>query len=302
MKTKVSTHQNHNFFLSSTFGYYCKKLVRHLPLINIWPHRRFAPMANQLNRKLFNPSLYKRVLDVWFEGLPPDARSATDTVIRRWFTGTPKEKKAFDVACSKEFSHVLEEVGPDRFPVSSSDSQSLAPNSITALLLEELDTATNDLETTNRALSLILLFDQIPRNLYRTNETLPLVYNHYDNIALVLARHILKMQPRPDLHPSIRHSPVWRLWLYMPFMHSENLSDHLVNDEICDDLRTEMADLGYEDGLNYLGLARNSAKQHREILEKFGRYPHRNGCLGRTNTKEEDKWLNDGGETFGVKK
>jgi uncharacterized protein (DUF924 family) len=259
-------------------------------------------MAHQLNRKIFNPTLYKRILDVWFEGLPPDAKTATDTVIRRWFMGTPEEKKAFDAVCSKEFSHVLEDVGPERFPVSSSDSLSLATNSITVPLLEELDMTTNDLETTNRALSLILLFDQIPRNLYRTNETLPLVYNYYDNIALSLARHVLKMQPRPDLHPSVRHSPVRRLWFYLPFIHSENLSDHMVNDKICDDMRVEMAALGYEDCLKYLEKARNSAKHHREILEKFGRYPHRNACLRRTNSKEEEKWLNDGGETFGVRK
>ena len=261
-------------------------------------------MAHQLpalNRKIFNPSLYKRVLDVWFEGLPPDAKSAPDTVLRRWFASSPAEKEAFDAVCSKEFSHVLEEVGPQRFPVSSPDPNSLAPNSITVPLLEELDMTTNDLETTNRALSLILLFDQIPRNLYRTTETLPLVYNHYDSIALSLARHVLKMQPRPDFHPSVRHSPVRRSWFYVPFMHSENLSDHMVSDKIGDDMKTEMAALGYEEELKYLAQNKKWATVHREIVEKFGRYPHRNACLGRKNTEEEEKWLNEGGETFGVK-
>ena len=261
-------------------------------------------MAHQLpalNRKIFNPSLYKRVLDVWFEGLPPNAKSPTDTVFSRWFRGSPEEKAAFDILCSKEFSNALEEVGPERFQVSSPNSHSVVPNNIMVPLLEELDMTANDLETTNRALSLVLLFDQIPRNLYRTNETLPLVYNHYDNIALSLARHILKMQPRPDLHPSVRHSPVRRYWFYIPFMHSENLSDHMVQDKIADDMETEMVALGYEEGLRYLAQCRKSANTHREILEKFGRYPHRNACLGRKNTEEEEKWLNGGGETFGVK-
>ena len=254
-----------------------------------------------LNRKIFNSSLYKRVLDVWFEGVPLDATCATDTILRKWFMSSPEERAAFDTLCSKEFSHALEEVGPKRFPVTSPESYSFVPNNIMVPLLEELDTTSNDIETTNRALGMVILFDQIPRNLYRTTETLPLVYNHYDNIAISLVRHVLKMQPRPDLHPSVRHSPVRRLWFYLPLIHSENPSDHIVHDKIVDDMEKEIVALGYEDGAEYLGKARTAAKMHREILEKFGRYPHRNACLGRKNTEEEEKWLNDGGQTFGVK-
>lgn len=215
--------------------------------------------------------------------------------------GSPEEKAAFDALCSKEFSRALEEVGPEQVPVTSSNSPSLGPNNSTVPLLEELDATSNELETTNRALSLVLLFDQIPRNLYRTRETLPMVFNHYDKIALSLAKHIVKMQPRPDLHPSVRHSPVRRLWFYLPFMHSENIADHLVHDKIIDDIEKEIAALGYEESLKYLVQTRTFAKIHREILEKFGRYPYRNACLGRKNTEEEEKWLNDGGQTFGVK-
>lgn len=254
-----------------------------------------------LNRKIFNASLYKRVLDVWFEGLPPDAKFATDAVVRRWFKASPEEKEAFDAVCNKEFSHVLEEVGPVRFPVSSPDSSSDGSNNNIVSLLKELDETSNELETTNRALSLILLFDQIPRNLYRTQETLPWVYNHYDHIALSLTRHILKMQPRPDLHPSIRHSPARRIWFYMPLMHSENLSDHMIHNKIADDMRAEIAALGDEEGLKSMMGYKDAEQMHRKIVEKFGRYPHRNVYLGRENTKEEEKWLNDGGETFGVK-
>jgi uncharacterized protein (DUF924 family) len=41
-------------------------------------------------------------------------------------------------------------------------------------------------------------------------------------------------------------------------------------------------------------------KDHRDILNKFGRYPHRNGPLGRSSTDEEKRFLEEGGETFGV--
>lgn len=43
------------------------------------------------------------------------------------------------------------------------------------------------------------------------------------------------------------------------------------------------------------------AKRHKDIIERFGRFPHRNRILGRKNTVEEDEFLENGGETFSVK-
>ena len=54
------------------------------------------------------------------------------------------------------------------------------------------------------ALSLVILLDQIPRNLYRTAATLPLVYGHDDALSRDLATRLLAADPRPDAHESLR--------------------------------------------------------------------------------------------------
>jgi uncharacterized protein (DUF924 family) len=68
-----------------------------------------------------------------------------------------------------------------------------------------------------------------------------------------------------------------RLWFYLPFMHSERLADQ----ELCIELLTKA------------GLSGNipHAVEHRDVIARFGRFPHRNVILGRTSTAEEDSYL-----------
>ena len=263
------------------------------------------PMAfrpHTLNRSIFNPSLYNRVLDIWFEGLPRDAKVTPPTVNERWFQGPPEIKRAFDEKCRQEFSHSLEAVNPQNYPILTNES-SFRP---AAPFINEINSAGDDGEKTRRTLSLILLFDQIPRNLYRTMETLPLVYNQYDPIALGIARHMLTMKPRPDLHESVRHMQPWRMWFYLPLMHSEDITDHQSFMQIYNELKTELLAMADKDPAAkeaVISMQENEKYEriHYEILEKFGRYPHRNSCLGRESTKEETEYLKNGGMTFGVK-
>ena len=120
-------------------------------------------------------------------------------------------------------------------------------------------------------LALILLLDQFPRNIYRDT---PKMY-FGDSQALVLA-HLALAKNYYDTVPAEA-----RRWLLMPLMHSENLRDQELCVELCKKLELE-------DTLPF-------AREHKEIIEKFGRFPHRNEILGRESTKAEQTYLAGGG-------
>ena len=89
------------------------------------------------------------------------------------------------------------------------------------------------------------------------------------------------------LYPAMRAaqlSPIERNFLYMPFMHSESLEIHNVAMEL-------FRNNGLEGNLEY-------EIKHREIIEQFGRYPHRNAILDRESTLEEIAFLKQPGSSF----
>jgi uncharacterized protein (DUF924 family) len=117
------------------------------------------------------------------------------------------------------------------------------------------------------ALAAVIVFDQFPRNIHRKQ---PGAFSS-DDLALSVARNALdKGFDAGMTHPE-------KQFLYMPFMHSEALADQ----ERCVDL---VRSLGSEEGLKY-------AIEHRDIVARFGRFPHRNRVLGRATTEEERKFL-----------
>ena len=83
-----------------------------------------------------------------------------------------------------------------------------------------------------------------------------------------------------------------RMWVYLPFMHSERLEDQNTCVECLEQLVEEMGEGSSElqFAMNMLGYA----KRHQVIVEKYGRFPHRNAILERPNTDEEDAGLRDG--------
>lgn len=133
-------------------------------------------------------------------------------------------------------------------------------------------------------LALILLTDQFPRNMYRG---LPASFS-FDEQALRLCRQALEQGDDRRLRP------VERVFLYLPLEHSESLVDqkravelfqHLCN-EVPENQRTMFA--GF----------RNFAIRHRDVIARFGRFPHRNAILGRTSTAEEQAFLQTAGSSF----
>ncbi|OAL44031.1 DUF924-domain-containing protein [Pyrenochaeta sp. DS3sAY3a] len=253
-----------------------------------------------LDPAIFNSSLYTRLTDVWFPGLDTSGQALNQETMRRWFMGSPDERAQFDGVCRQEFAHALDAISPAAFP-----------NPTAAPFLSELErvaAASKDGAQSEKvawtALSLILLLDQIPRNIFRDNAGLRKVYTHYDTMAFSLSSTLLSDSspiPRPDIHPVFRLSGPHRLWFYMPLMHSEALADHDRVDALLEPYRAECAELeGYEGTKAFLEGQTKAEKEHREILERFGRYPHRNEALGRDSTDEEKRFLDEGGATFGV--
>jgi uncharacterized protein (DUF924 family) len=252
-----------------------------------------------LDKDIFRPSLYKQVQNVWFEGHELGAKELDMKILKRWFMASPEEKVIFDGVCRESFAHALEAIGPERMPNPSAEP-----------FLREIQNATQGDSTSNNAegawmaLSLVLLLDQISRNIFRTNEGLVKVYNHYDAIAYSLVQSMLSPHSpvgRPDLHPQWRTSVVHRMWFYMPLMHSEEIKAHELFDELTAGLEDELAEKEGNEAMRHV-LQQNikAEKEHRAILDKFGRYPHRNGALGRRTTVEERKFMDEGGATFGI--
>ena len=129
--------------------------------------------------------------------------------------------------------------------------------------LEELKTDTAS------CLALTLLLDQCPRNLFRHTAKAYAA----DAQALDVARHALAEGYDANV------SPWHRAFFYLPFEHSEDITDQHFSVEL-------FTRLGIVSSLE-------AAEGHREVIERFGRFPYRNDALGRTNTPDELEFFKD---------
>lgn len=129
--------------------------------------------------------------------------------------------------------------------------------------------------TPDGTLALLLLLDQFPRNLYRNSAHAFAT----DPKARSLARSALDAGFDKQVEPQLRP------FFYLPFEHSEDIADQ---DLACRLSEVHLQETGDAATLKWAVL-------HREIIEKFGRFPHRNDCLGRTTTPEEQAFLDVGG-------
>ncbi len=127
-------------------------------------------------------------------------------------------------------------------------------------------------------LALIITLDQFPRNMFRGDPKT----HATDADAVAVAQHAVEHAYDREL-PSFQ-----RLFVYMPFMHSEGLEDQRFSVELFQGLSAET---GSEDLLRY-------ATRHMEIVERFGRFPHRNQVLERETTPEEAEFLTEPDSSF----
>lgn len=133
-------------------------------------------------------------------------------------------------------------------------------------------------------LAMIILADQFSRNIYRNNE------KAFAQDDLALALTLEGLESRIDL----KLGTVQRIFFYLPLEHSESMAmqDRSVEmfeqlyDSSAENIRQKM-----KGNLDY-------AISHREVIEKFGRFPHRNAILGRESSSEEIEYLKQPGSGF----
>jgi uncharacterized protein (DUF924 family) len=119
-------------------------------------------------------------------------------------------------------------------------------------------------------LAAILVLDQFPRNMFRDDARAFAT----DEAALALAKRAIAEGAADKLPPK------QRAFIYMPFQHSEDADDQARSIEL-------FTALGNPLGLDF-------ALRHQTVIERFGRFPHRNSILGRETTEEEEAFLAKG--------
>lgn len=125
----------------------------------------------------------------------------------------------------------------------------------------------------------VLFLDQFPRNLFRDDAR---AYA-YDARARAAVRRLIEGSVT-------RFTPMERVFLYLPFEHSEELADQDLSVELYAALLAEMPEAEKETYRSFLDFA----EKHRDLIRRFGRFPHRNADLGRASTPEEIEFLKNG--------
>jgi uncharacterized protein (DUF924 family) len=179
------------------------------------------------------------ILDFWFEG---DAAEHRD----KWF----EQDAAFDTVCAR-FTTAIRDARAGRF-----DHWAATPRG---------------------ALALIVLLDQLSRNVFRGSAEAYAADPHARGIARAMT------EAGFDTHLT----PVERMFVYLPFEHAETIADQNESVRLYETLRHALGDKSIE-----------YADRHREVILRFGRFPHRNAVLGRINTPEEEAWLAQPGAGF----
>jgi uncharacterized protein (DUF924 family) len=170
-----------------------------------------------------------------------------EEVLEFWFVGDPatyrrewfEKHDAFDAACQR-FADALRDAKSGKFDRWE--------------------------ETPRGALALIILLDQFSRNLHRNS---PEAF-----AADAKARDIARATIVRNFDLAL--GPMERMFIYLPFEHSEDLADQ--------DAAVRLYTLLGEEMVQY-------AEDHRAVIRRFGRFPRRNAALGRTSTREELDYL-----------
>jgi uncharacterized protein (DUF924 family) len=191
------------------------------------------------------------ILEYWFGQGPMDSARLTERS-RFWFGGDgPDAAAARDSEIKARLEPMLERAARGEFAAWAGSPR--------------------------RRLALILLFDQVPRNAYRGT---PAAFA-FDREALALSVEGLQLAADAALEP-------WeRLFFYLPLEHAESM-------EAQDAALGSFTRLAAEAPEEYRAFCEGLvpyAHKHRDLIRKFGRFPHRNQVLGRVDTEAEREWL-----------
>jgi uncharacterized protein (DUF924 family) len=211
-------------------------------------------MVDQVADKSSNAG-FDDLLDYWFDGCPTDP-GRLKGLMKKWFSVSSDN----DGELRRRFGSIAR-----------------------AAAAGEL---THWEKTEHGRLALILLLDQLPRNLHRGSAAA----FAQDEKALALALEGIEAGQDRTLHP------LQRIFFMMPLQHAESRDTQARSTEAFNQLASEFQNSPTGP------LLENTAKfavQHREIVDRFGRFPHRNRVLGRESTDEEAEFLAAGGPSFG---
>ena len=196
------------------------------------------------------------VLDFWFgpdwEQLPP--HQVAERQKKLWWSKNPD----IDAECRTRFAPLVQQAAANQL-----DDWTESPRSM---------------------LALILLLDQMPRNIYRDTAQ---AFAHDE-----LARHCSHLALAMGLDADL--PPLARVFLYLPLEHAEDLDDQ----EYVVQLMGALAKAASaEDKATFDGYA-DYARRHHAVIARFGRFPHRNRILARESTPEEVDFLKQPGSSF----
>lgn len=169
------------------------------------------------------------------------------------------EDEVFDLECKKEFSHDVDQASAGELDHWAEDSRG--------------------------RLALILLLDQFRRNIYR---------NTADAFAMDKAALKLCVEGARDKKDR-GLTPIQQAFFYMPLQHAESLKAQEMAVEIFNRLCGAVS-ATYRETFETMA---TFAELHRDIIQQFSRFPHRNQLLGRENTPEEDEYLASDTPDFG---
>ena len=196
--------------------------------------------------------------DSWKSASPWDPLSKENS--QKWF-GKSDE---IDAHISQEFGHDVE------------------------LLETTYKTSWNILYNTDASLdqcvAYIILGDQLCRNIFRGTREM----YRADGLTLPLSKHLVE---KGELH---NMSLPLKFFTLLPLMHSEDLGDQEQCVALFEQLLKEAETNAHEEAQSFLTQVVSYAKSHADVIAVYGRFPHRNGILGRENTAEEEQGLTEG--------
>ncbi len=139
--------------------------------------------------------------------------------------------------------------------------------------------------TAHGALALIIVLDQFPRNIFRKT---PRAFAN-DALALEWCRKGIVRGLDREL------TLYERTFFYLPFEHAEDLADQ----DRCVRYYQDLLDTASPDFREIAAFNVKSGEEHRDVIRRFGRFPHRNAILGRQSTSEELEWLEQNASAWG---
>jgi uncharacterized protein (DUF924 family) len=184
-----------------------------------------------------------------------DSTKLIDEVHEFWFGDSPYERRDVWFKKDADFDGDIREKFSDHWEQASADAYD------------------HFAETAKGRLALLILLDQFSRNLFRGDGR---AYSN-DAKALALAKEGV------EIGHDMAVSMIERIFLYLPFEHSENLEDQHRMMALC----VNLPERNFE-----------WARKHLVIIERFGHFPHRNEALGRVSTPEEIKFLTEPDSSF----